>query len=306
VPVAPEVQAMVMPVVQRANKGPYPSVEEAKPTLLFNIHGGAEWTGAAADPKGRLYVTSNEIPWYVTCFRDDDPAPLKPPTAGEQMYMTVCFACHGPDRKGIGHAPPLRGVRHRLKDEEIRAMLKSGRGSMPPMPQLTEEQIKPLLDFLLCRDRPIPPVDPNAPPRFTFGGWNRLVDAEGYPGTKPPWGTLNCIDLNTGKIVWKVPFGEYPELAAKGVAKTGQENFGGCMVTASGLVIASGTRDKRIRAFDADTGVELWSYQLPLHGTAPPASYEVDGRQFVVLPVTGGGKLGGPTGDTWVAFALPR
>lgn len=305
-PAAPEAQAVVMPVVQRANRGPYPSVEEAKPTLLFNIHGGAEWTGAAADPKGRLYVTSNEIPWYVTCFRDDDPAPAKPPTAGEQVYMTICFACHGPDRKGIGHAPPLRGVRHRLKDDEIRAMLKNGRGSMPPMPQLTEEQIKPLLDFLLCRDRPIPPVDPNAPPKFTFGGWNRLVDAEGYPGVKPPWGTLNCIDLNTGKIVWKVPFGEYPELAAKGVPKTGQENFGGCMVTASGLVIASGTRDKKIRAFDADTGAELWSRELPLHGTAPPASYEVDGRQFFVLPVTGGGKLGGPTGDSWVAFALPK
>jgi quinoprotein glucose dehydrogenase len=305
-PVSPEAQAVVMPVVQRANAGIYPSIEEAKPTLMFNIHGGAEWTGAAADTRGRLYVTSNEIPWHITSFRDDDPAPAKPPTAGEQVYMTICFACHGPDRKGIGHSPPLRGIRHRLKDDDIRAMLKNGRNSMPPMPQLTEEQIKPLLDFLLCRDRPIPPVDPNAPVKWTFGGWNRLVDAEGYPGTKPPWGTLNCIDLNTGKIAWKVPFGEYPELAAKGVPKTGQENFAGCMVTASGLVIASGTRDKKIRAFDADTGAELWSHQLPLHGTAPPASYEAAGRQFIVLPVTGAGKLGGPAGDAWVAFALPK
>ncbi len=305
-PASPAAQAIALPVFQRANKGPYPSIEEARPTLLFNIHGGAEWTGAAADPRGRLYVTANEIPWFVTSFRDDDPAPAKPPTAGEQVYMTICFACHGPDRKGIGHAPPLRGVRHRLKDEDIRAMLKTGRGSMPPMPQITEEQMKPLIDFILCRDRPIPPVDPQAPPKWTFGGWNRLVDAEGYPGTKPPWGTLTCLDLNTGKIAWKVPFGEYPELAAKGVPKTGQENFGGCMVTATGLVIASGTRDRKIRAFDADTGSELWSRQLTLHGTAPPASYEANGRQFIVLPVTGGGKLGGPTGDSWVAFALPK
>ena len=305
-PAAPDALALALPVFQRANKGPYPSIEEARPTLLFNIHGGAEWTGAAADTRGRLYVTANEIPWFVTSFRDDDPAPAQPPTAGEKVYMTVCFACHGPDRKGIGHAPPLRGVRHRLKDDGIRIMLKTGRGSMPPMPQLTEEQIQPLLDFLLCRDRPIPPVDPNAPPKWTFGGWNRLVDAGGYPGTKPPWGTLTCLDLNTGRIAWKVPFGEYPELAGKGVPKTGQENFGGCMVTATGVVIASGTRDKKMRAFDADTGAELWSYQLPLHGTAPPASYEVKGRQYVVLPVTGGGKLGGPTGDSWVAFALPK
>ena len=306
-PIAPEAQAVVLPVVQRANSGPYPSIEEAKPTLLFNIHGGAEWTGASFDPRtGRLYVTANEIPWFVTCFRDSDPEPLKPPSEGEKVYQTICFACHGVDRKGIGHAPPLRGVRLRLKEDVIRAQLKNGKGSMPPMPQLTEEQIKPLIDFLLCRDRPIPPVDPKAPVKWTFGGWNRLVDHQGYPGCKPPWGTLTCLDLNTGKIAWQVPFGEYPELAAKGVPKTGQENFGGCMVTATGLVIAGGTRDQKLRAFDADDGHELWSYQLPLHSTAPPASYEAGGRQFMVVPVTGGGKLGGPMGDAWMAFALPK
>ncbi len=306
-PASPDVQAVVMPVVQRANYGPYPSIEPAKPTLLFNIHGGAEWTGAASDPRsGRLYVTSNEIPWYVTCFLDDDPEPLKPQSEGEKVYQTVCVACHGADRKGIGHAPPLRGVRHRLNEEQILEQLKSGRGSMPPMlPLLKPEQVKPLLDFILCRDRPIPPIDPNAKPKWTFGGWNRLVDHEGYPGCKPPWGTLTCLDLNTGRIAWQVPFGEYAELTARGTPKTGQENFAGCMVTAGGLVIAGGTRDKKIRAFDADTGAELWSHQLPLHCTAPPASYEVNGRQFIVVPVTGGGKLGGPTGDTWMAFSLP-
>lgn len=305
-PTDPDARAVVSAVVQRANLGPFPNVEEARPTLMFNIHGGAEWTGASADNRGRLFVTSNEIPWFITCFRDDDPAPAQPPTTGEQVYQTTCAGCHGPDRRGIGHAPPLRGVRHRLKDAEIREQLKNGRGSMPPMAFLTEEQIKPLLDFVLCRDRPIPPLDPKAPVKWTFGGWNRLVDAEGYPGTKPPWGTLNCIDLNTGQLAWQVPFGEYAELTARGVATTGQENFGGCMVTAGGLVFASGTRDKKIRAFDADTGAELWSHQLPLHGTAPPASYEIDGRQFLVLPVTGGGKLGGPAGDAWMAFALPK
>jgi quinoprotein glucose dehydrogenase len=115
-----------------------------------------------------------------------------------------------------------------------------------------------------------------------------------------------CIDLNTGKKAWSVPFGEYPELTRQGIPVTGQENFGGAMVTASGLVFASGTWDKRIRAFDADTGKELWSYALPFLGTAPPASYEVGGRQYIVLPATGGGKLGGESGDAWVAFALPK
>ncbi len=305
-PASPEAQAVVLPVVQRSNYGTYPSIDEAKPTLLFNIHGGAEWTGASSDPRnGKLFVTSNEIPWYVTCFRDSDPDPLKPATDGEKTYQMFCAACHGVDRKGLGHVPPLRGLRLRMKEDEIRSQIKNGRNGMPPQPQLTDEQLKPLVDFLLCRDRPIPPVDPDAKPRWTFAGWNRLVDHEGYPGCKPPWGTLTCLDLNTGKIAWQVPFGEYAELAARGVPKTGQESFGGCMCTASGLVIAGGTRDKKLRAFDAENGAELWSYQLPLHSTAPPASYEVNGKQFIVVPVTGGGKLGGPTGDAWMAFALP-
>lgn len=308
VPTAPDVQALVMPVVQRSNIGRYPSIQEAKPTLLFNIHGGAEWTGATANPRtGKLYVTANEIPWFVTCFRDDDPEPAKPPTAGEQVYTTICVACHGADRKGIGHAAPLRGLRHRLTAEQILEQLKNGRGSMPPMlAALQPEQVKPLLDFLLCRDRPIPPIDPKAPPKWAFGGWNRLQDAQGYPGCNPPWGTLTCIDLNSGKISWQVPFGEYPELKEKGGAKTGQENFGGAMLTSTGVIVAGGTRDKKLRAFDAENGNELWSYQLPLHSTAPPASYEAGGRQFIVVPVTGGGKLGGPTGDAWMAFALPK
>ena len=305
-PAQPEARAALLPLLERANLGPFPSFDEARPTLLFNIHGGAEWTGAAADPKGFLYVTSNEIPWSITCFRDDDPAPLVPPNAGELVYQANCSVCHGPDRKGIGHAPPMRGVRHRLGEAEVRALLKTGRATMPPMAHLSEEQIQPLLDFVLCRDRPQKNEAKQKGKDWTFSGFNRVLDPEGYPACSTPWGTLNCINLNTGKTAWSVPLGEYPELTAKGIPKTGQENFGGAMVTDTGLVFASGTRDKKIRAFDAATGAELWSHPLPLHGTAPPACYEAEGRQFILQPATGGGKLGGPAGDVWVAFALPK
>jgi glucose dehydrogenase len=305
-PSADAERAAVMPLFQRANIGAFPSFDEARPTILFNIHGGAEWSGAAADPRGFLYVTSNEVPWSITCFRDDDPAPAMPPTLGEQVFQMNCAACHGADRKGVGHAPPMRGVRHRLGEAEIRALIHSGRASMPPMPHLGEAELVPLLDFLLCRDRPggAPPVSSGRD--WTFGGFNRVRDSRGYPACTAPWGTLNCINLNTGKIAWRVPLGEYPELAAAGVPKTGQENFGGAIVTRAGLVFASGTSDKKIRAFAADNGRELWSSELPLHGTAPPACFEADGRQFILQPATGGGKLGGETGDYWVAFALPK
>ena len=192
-----------------------------------------------------------------------------------------------------------------MTDADVRALLKTGRNGMPPQPTLTEDQIHAVLDFVLCRDRPITAAA-NSKPAWTFSGWNKMLDPDGYPACTPPWGTLNCIDLNTGRIAWRVPLGEYDELTRAGVPKTGTENFGGAMATAGGLVFVSGTRDQKIRAFDADTGAELWSAVLPLHGTAPPASYEVKGRQFVVLPVTGGGKLGGETGDAWTAFALPE
>ena len=110
---------------------------------------------------------------------------------------------------------------------------------------------------------------------------------EGYPGTKPPWGTLTAINLNTGKIIWQVPLGHYKELKSLKI-KTGTENFGGAMGTSGGFVFAAGTLDKLIRAFDSETGEELWSYELPYIGSAPPTSYEVNDEQYIVIPATGG------------------
>ena len=299
-------RAFVLPTLQRANMGPFPSIEEAKPTVMFNIHGGAEWTGAAADSRGFLYVTSNEIPWAITTFRDDDPEPVKPPTAGELTYQQLCAVCHGADRRGVGHAPPLRGARHRVDESALRALLKSGRSTMPPMAFLTEEQLRPLIDFVLCKDRGANPSLAKGTGSWTFAGFKKLLDENAYPACTPPWGSLVCMNLNTGRIAWSVPFGEYRELSEKGVPVTGQENFGGASVTASGVVFATGTRDGMIRAYSATDGKELWRHALPFTGTAAPTIYEAGGRQYVVVTATGGGKLATPSGDAWVAFCLPR
>lgn len=301
----PEARAHVEALLARATLGWFAPFEDARPNAYYGMHGGAEWTGAAVDPRtARLYVSSNHLPWLVTVFRDDDPPPASPATRGEQAYQLYCAACHGGDRKGVGMAPPLRGIRHRMDSAALFSLIESGRNAMPPMPTVPHNERAEIVDFLLARDRPAAPVDASAV-KYAFGGYRKLLDHEDYPGIKPPWGTLNCIDLNSGKILWKVPLGEYPELTRAGFPKTGTENFGGAIVTAGGLVFCSGTRDRKIRAFCAETGRELWSADLPLHGTAPPATYEVDGRQFVVIAASGGGKLGGPVGDAWVAFALP-
>ena len=305
----PEANAAVMRVVGRANFGWFAPFEEARPTVIFNEHGGAEWTGACVDARnGRLFVSGNEIPWFITLFRDDEPArdPKLPPSAGHSVYVQNCASCHGPERRGGELAPPLIGLRHRSKDEEVLAILQNGKGAMPPAPQLSEVQRRELVDFLFLRDRPPAPAPTDTRVRWTFGGWQKLLDHEGYPGCTPPWGTLTSIDLNTGKTTWRVPLGEHEELTKKGVPKTGTENFGGAIATAGGLVFCAGTRDSKIRAFDSDTGAELWSHALPFTGSAPPASYQVNGRQFIVVPATGGGKLETPSGDTYVAFALPQ
>lgn len=286
-------------------------ISDRKVTVFYNVHGGAEWTGACVDPaRGLLYVSANQVPWLMSLIINDEPPedPKAPMTRGKEIFLQACAQCHGPDRNGIGVAPPLRGLRHRLDDAGVITQLTNGRGLMPPAPPMSEVDRNALLDFLFLRDRPTRsgPLPKPERPSYIQNGWNRYLDTEGYPACKPPWGTLNCIDLNTGKRLWQVPLGEYDELTKQRVPKTGTENFGGATVTAGGLVFVSGTRDNKLRAFDAATGAELWSHLLPLHGTAPPTVYEADGSEFVVLPATGGGKLGGPMGDAYVAFALPK
>ena len=309
----PAAHAFVKAQAERATMGWFEPPTEAKPMLYRSSRGGAEWTGGSVDvPTGRFYVTSNNVLSKATVYRLDELErdPAAPPTAGEKFYQQTCAVCHGPTRLGLGMVPPLVGLRHRLTDAEVVGQLKAGKGAMPPQPAMTEAQQRDLLDFLMRRNQPLPrraaAARPDGRPAYFTVPYKFIEDDEGYPGVKPPWGLLNCYDLNTGKFLWRVPLGEYDALKKAGVPKTGMENFGGPTVTAGGLVFCAGTRDELIRAFDKDTGEELWSAKLPKAGTAPPAIYEVGGRQFVVIAASGGGKIGGPTGDAWTAFALPE
>jgi quinoprotein glucose dehydrogenase len=175
---------------------------------------------------------------------------------------------------------------------------------------MSEEDTQALLDFLFLRDRPTDSESPAPSPaahrtRYTHNGYPKLLDHEGYPGVKPPWGTLNCIDLNTGLIKWQVPLGYYPELAEWGESDTGAENFGGPSLTVAGLVFCAGTPDQLIRAFDATNGKLLWQHPLPAGGYAPPTVYMHRRKQYILIAATGGGKLGTPAGDAYIAFALP-
>ena len=139
---------------------------------------------------------------------------------------------------------------------------------------------------------------------YTHTGYNRFLDPDGLPAVKPPWGTMNAVNLNTGEIAWQVPLGEDPTMAARGRRNTGTENYGSPVVTAGGLIFIGATRDERFRALDASNGKVLWETTLPAGGYATPATYAIDGKQFVVI-AAGGGKMGTKSGDAYVAFALP-
>ena len=118
-----------------------------------------------------------------------------------------------------------------------------------------------------------------------------LVDEDGYPGSKPPWGRLTAINLSTGKRIWQIPFGEYKELTKLGIPKTGTYNFGGVTGTAGGLLFATGTLDKKIIAVDSSNGNELWSYELPFSGSNPPTIFEHLGEQYIIVVATGSATL---------------
>jgi quinoprotein glucose dehydrogenase len=253
------------------------------------------------------------MPWLLQMVetRRADGTPLVP---GERDYMLYCGPCHGLDKKGnlAGGFPTLIDVAKRKTMAEIEQVTRNGGGRMPGFPKLPEASRAAILKYVLNEDPPSPSRREEGTPRavtneaasYAFGGFRRWLDDEGYPAIKPPWGTLNAVDLNTGEIKWKVTLGEYPELTARGIPPTGTENYGGPVVTAGGLIFIGATADETFRAFDKDTGKILWKTKLPFGGNATPSTYMVNGRQYVVISA-GGGKSGRPRGGSLVAFALP-
>lgn len=293
----PEARAFALKVF-RENPTPDPWTPPNTQGIIIypGVDGGAEYGGPAFDPKtGMLYVNSNEMGWILKIV----------PREERSLFGAYCAECHGKVSTPI--APTLTGVAGRLTREQIAAAIRSGTGRMPAFATaLGDSSIEELTEYLVSGKEPT--RTPRSVPTFlkyrntTF---DIFLDHEGYPGVKPPWGTLNAIDLNTGETKWSIPFGEYPKLVAQGLTNTGSDNYGGAIVTENGLlIIAATTYDNKIRAFDKKDGRLLWEGQLPAAGNTTPSTYMVNGRQYIVI-ACGGGKNGAPSGGSYVAFALP-
>ena len=273
------------------------------------LDGGGEWGGAAIDPtRGVMYANGSESPFIVRLDRIDPEM-----GQGEAIFRLNCTRCHDGVSEGVAVGPLLEGIGERMPADSLATLIRVGRGAMPAHPHFSDTELSELVAYLR---------DPTSAPTSTVGdereteretesrrvpyglSISKLMDARGKPAIEPPWGTLNAIDLNTGETLWQVPLGNDESIDDPEHPVTGTENYGGPVVTAGGLVFIAATNDEKIRAFHARTGEQLWEAKLPAGGYATPATYEVDGRQYLVI-AAGGGKLGTPSGDQYVAFALP-
>jgi quinoprotein glucose dehydrogenase len=292
-----------------------------KPTIVFpGMQGGAEWGGPCFDPAtGVMYINGNEIPRLLTMVnvkRQEVPKGEQTNNfqAGKILYNTTCIGCHGPQMRGGGEFPSLIGISKKYSLDDFKNLITTGRRRMPGFSQLTEKEKTAIASFVLniksiqqqefVQDSKA--TDPYFQIPYTSMGSSRptrFETKEGYPAITPPWGSLSAIDMNSGKLVWKQPLGDYPELKAKGI-HSGTENFGGPVVTAGGLLFIAATKDGKFRAFNKRTGKLLWETDLPSAGFATPSIYQIDAKQYVII-ACGGGKANLKGGDAYVAFALP-
>jgi quinoprotein glucose dehydrogenase len=287
--------------------GPFKPLTLGRDTTIYpGFDGGAEWGGPAFDPKtGIVYVNANEMAWLGQLAVNDTGR-----STGKSVYLRDCAACHGDDGRGSPpQFPSLQKLDGRLTREDFAMRVQQGAGRMPAFPHLRKDAIHALITWLYegtdiavgTRD------DSPANQAYRFTGYRRWLDGDGYPAVATPWGTLNAIHLPSGKFVWRIPFGEFPELAAQGKADTGSENYGGPLVTDGGLLfIGASIHDRKFRAYDKATGELLWQTALPVSASATPITYRIDGRQYVAIFASGGKERGGPAGGMYLAWALPE
>ncbi len=308
--ITPEAREYALQEFRKYRSGSIYTPPSLQGTLTMPGHlGGAQWHGGSFDPQlNVLYVNVNEGPTINRLrpvYGDGGRGKQTQAQLGRQIYETTCMSCHGSDLKGTSE----RGtglLNLNLSRQEFDTVIAEGRNTMPAYPQFRARELEALAAYISSAPDAAPSGGATVSHRYSLDGYTLFTGPHGAPAIAPPWGTLNAIDLLNGEILWKVPLGEYPELAAKGIHNTGTMNFGGAVATAGGLIFVAATADEKIRAFEKHSGRVLWEHQLSAGGYATPSVYMVNGRQYVAIAAGGSGKNGTKSGDSIIAFALPE
>lgn len=329
--ITPESHASALEQFKRLRAGPMYTPPSVEGTIVQpGIHGGNEWGGPAFDPETNIaYVNVNDFPFILTLdiIHPDQFADLTETAQGRTIYLAACAVCHGADREG-GIAVALDNTT--LSADELRTVISQGVNAMPAFPAFDEDELDNVVAFLQSEPgdaTSTSDIDLSDENLTWSGGEGELswststpqyvpqleyfTDHMGYHAIQPPWGKLVAVDVARGDILWSVPLGEYPGLVEMGIRNTGAENFGGMAVTQGGLIFIAATEDNRFRAFDKTSGVLLWEFEMDSPGFSTPSTYEIDGRQYVVIVAGGGGgRYRSPVtqdiGRRVHAFALPE
>ena len=311
----PKARAHVLAQLRKMRTGNVFTPPALQPSVaLPQFNGGAEWGGAAFDPHTRtLYVNSSSEAEWISMVPARPRADVTLFELGQMLYGSVCSACHGFERSLNTNAPSfasLKSVRDRLSQQQVLELLETGRGQMPSFATFSTIEKQAVTAFLFgegaherlaAKDLQLSWAE-EIP--FVATGHHDFRDPEGFPANRPPWGTLTAIDLDTGAFRWHVPLGTYPALEKRGLPPTGTFNIGGSLVTAGGLLFIGASMDERFHAYDTESGRLLWEFQLDAGGYATPATFEIGGRQYVVIAAGGGGKPETKPGNAYYCFAL--
>lgn len=333
--ITPESYEYVKNIMKDLRTGPIYTPASFEGTVTIpSINGGTEWGGGAFDPETNMYyINVNNIPFVHTLIPipPDGYAEMTPLRQGHMTYNSYCTQCHGGSREESHFVPPLFELQKTTS--ELKSIIINGVGAMPAFAGITGEELENLIEYLQSDVEAASSEEvaeiieaSDGEPTWSGGSGNHtwstttpqyinrasyLTDQYGLPGNKPPWGELVAVDVQQGEIVWKVPLGRYAILDSLGIDQnTGIENFGGPAVTAGGVIFIAATEDGMFRAFDAANGELLWDFKLEASGHSSPATYEIDGKQYIVQVAGGGGRrarspLSPGLGRTVYAFTLP-